>query len=73
MLKAITSFSVALTLIACANQNISKELLNKDLLNEAQPIYATCLADYKKTLSDKEAKENCTKNLKASYKKVTQK
>ncbi len=71
MLKAILILSLALTTMACANKSIPKDMLNKDLLKEAQPLYKMCLADYKKTMSDDEAKKACTEKLKNSYEKVT--
>ena len=71
MLKIITTLAAALTLAACANQSIPKDLINKDLLNEAKPLYTSCLAEYKKTMSDDDAKKACTEKLKNSYKKIT--
>ena len=46
-------------------------MLNKDLLDEAKPLYKSCLAEYKKTMSDDDAKKACTEKLKNSYKKIT--
>ena len=46
-------------------------MINKDLLKEAQPLYQSCLDDYKKTMSDDEAREACTEKLKDSYEKIT--
>jgi hypothetical protein len=71
MIKALTALSLLLTLAACANQSIPKDLMNKDLLNEAKPLYTSCLAEYKKTMSDDDAKKACTEKLKNSYKKIT--
>lgn len=71
MLKTITTLIAALTLAACASQSIPKDLMNKDLLNEAKPLYTSCLAEYKKTMSDDDAKKACTEKLKNSYKKIT--
>jgi hypothetical protein len=73
MLKTLTTFILILATTACANKSIPKDLLNKDLIKEAQPLYTTCLADYKKTMSENEAKKACTEKLKASYKKITKK
>lgn len=71
MIKILTALTLSLTLAACASQGISKDLLNKDLLDEAKPLYTSCLAEYKKTMSDDDAKKACTEKLKTSYKKVT--
>jgi hypothetical protein len=71
MLKTLTIVTFILATTACANKGMSKDLLNKDILKEAQPLYNTCLADYKKTMSEDEAKKACTEKLKSSYKKVT--
>ena len=71
MLKTLTTLVLLLSIAACANKSISKDILNKDLLDTAKPLYAACLADYKKTMSDDEAKKACTKKLKSSYDKVT--
>jgi hypothetical protein len=71
MIKALTTFSLLLTLAACSSQGISKDMLNKDLLDEAKPLYKSCLAEYKKTMSDDDAKKACTEKLKNSYKKIT--
>jgi|TARA_B100000767_G_C19252192_1_gene323724 hypothetical protein len=72
MLKTITTIAILCSLAACANKTISKDMLNKDLLDQAQPLYKSCLADYKKTMSDEEAKKACTEKLKNSYKKITE-
>jgi hypothetical protein len=71
MLKILTSLALLCTVAACANKSIPADMLNKDLLDEAQPLYQTCLNDYKKTMSDDEAKKACTEKLKTSYEKVT--
>lgn len=71
MTKILTTFALAITLAACANQSIPEDMLNKDLLDEAQPLYNTCLAEYEKTMSDDEAKKACAEKLKDSYEKVT--
>jgi hypothetical protein len=71
MIKVFSALTLVLTLAACANQSISKDMLNKDLLDEAKPLYTSCLAEYKKTMSEEEAKKACTEKLKKSYKKVT--
>lgn len=71
MLKTLATLALILATTACANKTISKDMINKDLLKEAQPLYQTCLDDYKKTMSDDEAREACTAKLKESYKKVT--
>jgi hypothetical protein len=71
MLKTLATLSLVLAATACANKDISKDLLNKDILKEAQPLYNTCLSDYKKTMSEEDAKKACTEKLKSSYKKVT--
>lgn len=71
MLKILTSLALLFTVTACANKDISTDMLNKDLLDEAKPLYQTCLDDYKKTMSDDEAKKACTEKLKTSYEKVT--
>jgi hypothetical protein len=72
MLKLITALAFIFTVTACANKDISTDMLNKDLLDEAKPLYQTCLDDYKKTMSDEDAKKACTDKLKSSYEKVTQ-
>lgn len=71
MIKVLTALTLLLTLAACANQKISKDFLNKDLLDEAKPLYTSCLAEYKKTMSDDDAKKACTEKLKNSYKKIS--
>ncbi|MEH6449020.1 MAG: hypothetical protein V7765_10135 [Oleispira sp.] len=71
MIKVLTALTLLLTLAACASQGISKDMLNKDLLDKAKPLYTACLAEYKKTMSDDDAKKACTEKLKSSYKKVT--
>ena len=71
MLKILTSLAVLFTVTACANKDISTDMLNKDLLDDAQPLYQTCLNDYKKTMSDDDAKKACAEKLKTSYEKVT--
>jgi len=71
MLKILTAVSLILVTTACATKGISKDLLNKDLLDDAKPLYSVCLADYKKTMSEDDAKKACTEKLKSSYKKVT--
>jgi hypothetical protein len=71
MLKLLTALAAICTVTACASKDISTEMLNKDLLDDAKPLYQTCLDDYKKTMSDDEAKKACTEKLKTSYKKVS--
>ena len=71
MLKILISLALLFTVTACANKNISTDMLNKDLLDDAQPLYQSCLEDYKKTMSDDEAKKACTEKLKKSYEKAT--
>ena len=71
MLKALTTLALVFTVAACANKNISTDMLNEDVLDQAQPLYQSCLEDYKKTMSDDEAKKACTEKLKTSYEKVT--
>lgn len=71
MKKLFIALTVILTVTACANQNLSKDMLNKDMLKEAQPIYQSCLEDYKKTMSEDEARKACAEKLKSSYEKVT--
>lgn len=71
MLKLITAVAFIFTVTACANKEIPTDMFNKDLLDEAQPLYQTCLNDYKKTMSDEDAKKACTDKLKSSYEKVT--
>jgi hypothetical protein len=50
---------------------MSKDFLNKDLLKEAQPLYPSCLEDYKKTMSYEDARKACTEKLKSGYDKMT--
>lgn len=71
MIKPLTALTLLLTIAACANKSIPKDMLNKDLLDEAKPLYTSCLAEYKKTMSDDDAKKACTEKLKSSYKKMT--
>lgn len=71
MKKLFIALTVILTVTACANHNLSKDMLNKDMLKEAQPIYQSCLEDYKKTMSEDEARKACAEKLKSSYEKVT--
>ena len=71
MKKLFIALTVILTVTACANQNLSKDMLNKDMLKEAQPIYQSCLEDYKKTMSEDEARKACAEKLKSSDEKVT--
>jgi hypothetical protein len=71
MLKTLATLTLILATTACANKSISKDMINKDLLKEAQPLYQTCLEDYKKTMSDDEAKKACTEKLKNGYEKIT--
>lgn len=71
MPKLFIALALILTATACANQGFSKDMLNKDLLNEAQPLYQACLKDYKKTMSEEDAKTACMEKLKASYNKIT--
>jgi hypothetical protein len=71
MLKTLTTLGLLCTLAACANKEVSKDMINKDLLKEAQPLYQSCLEDYKKTMSDDEAKKACTEKLKSGYEKLS--
>jgi hypothetical protein len=71
MLKILSTLIMILATTACANTGMSKDLLNKDLLKEAQPLYQTCLEDYKKTMSDEDARKACTEKLKSGYEKMT--
>ena len=71
MLKTLAMLTLIFATTACANKSISKDMINKDLLKEAQPLYQSCLDDYKKTMSDDEAREACTEKLKNSYEKIT--
>ena len=71
MKKLFIALTVILTVTACANQNLSKDMLNKGMLKEAQPIYQSCLEDYKKTMSEDEARKACAEKLKSSYEKIT--
>jgi hypothetical protein len=73
MLKITTLLTLLLTISACANKSISKDMLNEDLINAAKPLYQSCLKDYKKTMSDEDAKKACTEKLKASYDKISKK
>lgn len=73
MLKITTFMTLLLTISGCANQSISKDMLNEDLINAAKPLYQNCLKDYKKTMSDEDAKKACTEKLKASYDKISKK
>jgi hypothetical protein len=54
-----------------ANTGMSKDFLNEDLLKEARPLYQSCLEDYKKTMSDEDARKTCTEKSKSSYEKMT--
>jgi hypothetical protein len=71
MPKSLIALALILTVTACANQDLSTEMLNKDLLDEAQPLYQSCLKEYEKTMSEEDARKACLEKLKASYEKVT--
>lgn len=71
MKNLFIALTVIFTVTACANQNLSKDMLNKDMLKEAQPLYKSCLEDYKKTMTEDEARKACVEKLKTSYDKVT--
>lgn len=71
MIKKITALALLIVLTGCANQTISKDIAKKDILGQAKPLYDICLKDYKKTMSEDEAKKACTEKLKDGYKKVT--
>lgn len=73
MIKNITALTLLLALTGCANQTISKDMVNKDMLDQAKPLYEICLKDYQKTMSEDEARKACTEKLKDGYKKVTAK
>ena len=66
MPKLLIAIALIFTVTACANQSLSKDMLNKDLLDEAQPLYQSCLKDYKQTMSDEDAKSACMKKLKTA-------
>jgi|TARA_B110001454_G_scaffold118776_1_gene110886 hypothetical protein len=72
MPKLLLALAAILTVTACANQGLSKDMLNKEMLDEVQPLYQSCLKDYKKTMSDEDAKKACMKKAKESYEKITQ-
>lgn len=71
MIKNMTALTLLLALTGCANQSISKDMVNKDIVDQAKPLYEICLKDYKKTMSEDDAKKACTEKLKDGYKKVT--
>ncbi|MBA35993.1 MAG: hypothetical protein CMI14_11290 [Oleispira sp.] len=71
MSKLLIASALLLTVTACANQSVPTEMLNKDLLDEAQPIYQSCLKEYEKTMSEEDARKACLEKLKSSYEKVS--
>jgi hypothetical protein len=71
MLKILSALIIIMATTACATTGMSKDLLKENLLKEAQPLYQSCLEDYKKTMSDKDARKACTEKLKSGYDKMT--
>ena len=58
----------ALTLTACGNKSMPK--IPDGVVDSAKPVYEECVADYKKTMSEKDAQKACTEKLKGAYEKV---
>jgi uncharacterized lipoprotein NlpE involved in copper resistance len=73
MIKIASLLALVLTVTGCANKKLSKDMLNENLHDAAKPLYQSCLKDYKKTMSDNDAKKVCTEKLKASYDKISKK
>ena len=73
MFKIVSLLALFIAITGCANKKLSKDMLNENLIDAAKPLYQSCLKDYKKTMSDEEAKKACTEKLKASYDKISKK
>ena len=71
-LKERISEKLELTNVRSMN-NYLTDMVNKDMLDQAKPLYEICLKDYQKTMSEDEARKACTEKLKDGYKKVTAK
>ena len=68
-MKAVFVIFSALMLAACAN----KEKLISAAKDNAKPVYEECVKEYKKTMSDSDARKACTQKLKQGYQAATEK
>lgn len=65
MKSSITLLSLSILLIACGSKTLPT--VPEGLADNAKPLYEECIADYKKTMSDKDAQKACTEKLKGIY------
>lgn len=66
-MKVMLITLAALMMTACAN----KEKYIAVAKDNAKPLFESCVKEYKKTMSDSDARKACTEKLKSSYKAAT--
>lgn len=66
-MKVLMITLTALLMSACAN----KDKLIAVAKDNAKPVFENCVKEYKKTMSDSDARKACTEKLKSGYQAAT--
>lgn len=66
-MKTLLMMAAAIALTACAH----KEKIVSVAKDNAKPIFENCMKEYKKTMSDSDARKACAEKLKQGYESAT--